>query len=469
MPIGLLQGCSLEAERADRVAMGLDGLRAALSESYHAHIVAVTEEIRQCGRLLRDLLTRTQMHVQRVPLTLNYLQIILPCLSRSLRDITNFYEDKAYSRELRWRKMYHEMSKEASGLSLYQRFMLYNTFLSMLLQLLTRDPTFDDNQLEALRNRILDLREKRGIPAPTPVPVTALVRQETMMIPSTHQDKNLHWAEQIFSLPLPSRTALKNPKQSRAYGPFIPEGNNVIPPDRKILFRRSFDNDSLSLSVFINPSNDAPYALLRTYNAGNRWYCLKGIHELRVLRDGSSLQLKRWSHRDNHSKLWALLYFLTWEEMVLFNCSFVALKARNTLTVQIHPDEYKLSKEKRLFQAQIIDDGYQHSLIVYEDIQTHGLRLHAAVWEGELRQCPVWTAFVTHQAASASWLVRRSRHRIWLKDIKLYVFCQKYREDNMRQNKAGAFEIYFVSDEASQRFKEVFYPSISSPEASEAN
>jgi len=34
-----------------------------------------------------------------------------------------------------------------------------------------------------------------------------------------------------------------------------------------------------------------------------------------------------------------------------------------------------------------------HSLIVYEDFVTKGLRLHAAVWEGDLRQCPVWTAF----------------------------------------------------------------------------
>lgn len=42
---------------------------------------------------------------------------------------------------------------------------------------------------------------------------------------------------------------------------------------------------------------------------------------------------------------------------------------------------------------QIIDDGYKHSLIVFEDLQTRGIRLHAAVWEGELRQCPVWTAF----------------------------------------------------------------------------
>lgn len=40
-----------------------------------------------------------------------------------------------------------------------------------------------------------------------------------------------------------------------------------------------------------------------------------------------------------------------------------------------------------------MDDGYKHSLVVYEDQQTHGVRLHAAVWDGELKQCPVWTTF----------------------------------------------------------------------------
>ena len=77
--------------------------------------------------------------------------------------------------------------------------------------------------------------------------------------------------------------------------------------------RRSFDNDNVTLTVFVNPTNDAPYALIRTYNAGNRWYSMKGVHELCVRRDGSALQLKRWSHKDHQAKLWAVLYFLTWE------------------------------------------------------------------------------------------------------------------------------------------------------------
>ena len=117
---------------------------------------------------------------------------------------------------------------------------------------------------------------------------------------------------------------------------------------------------------------------------------------------------------------------------------------------------------------------------MYEDVQTRAIRLHAAVWEGELRQCPVWTAFgkypppppffftlrgtrwpgllankplsspVTHQSQSPTWIVRRPRRRIWLKDVQLYVFCQPYRHENMRQNKSGAFEINFWTDEGTR-------------------
>lgn len=103
---------------------------------------------------------------------------------------------------------------------------------------------------------------------------------------------------------------------------------------------------------------------------------------------------------------------------------------------------------------------------------TKGIRLHAAVWDGDLRQCPVWTAFskqasspesshrqwtnycppVTHQSASPKWIKRVSKTRVRLAGIQLYVFCQEYRQQNQRINRAGAFEIRFVSEEGSLPF-----------------
>ncbi len=134
----LLQGCCREAERADLVSLGLDQLRVALPESFHGHMIAVVEEIHTSAHLLRDLADRSQVHISRVPVVLDYLAVVLPCLCRSLRDITTFYEDKTLTREIRWRKMYHKMAEEADGLQLPHRFVLYNHFLSLLKQLLIR-------------------------------------------------------------------------------------------------------------------------------------------------------------------------------------------------------------------------------------------------------------------------------------------------------------------------------------------
>jgi len=134
----LLQGCCREAERAELTALSLDGLRMVLPESFHGHMIMVSEEIRNGSLLLRDLADRSQVHIARVPVVLDHLNVLLPCLSRSLRDIQTYIDDKTLSREIRWRKMYNEMTEETGGLPLPQRFGLYNHFLTMLKYLLTR-------------------------------------------------------------------------------------------------------------------------------------------------------------------------------------------------------------------------------------------------------------------------------------------------------------------------------------------
>lgn len=86
-----------------------------------------------------------------------------------------------------------------------------------------------------------------------------------------------------------------------------------MPADSRILFKRSFNDDKISLMVFLNPVNQSPYLLIRTFHQGNPWFSLRGAHELCINREGSALQLKRWSQSEHCSKLWAVLFFLTWE------------------------------------------------------------------------------------------------------------------------------------------------------------
>ncbi|KAL0764272.1 hypothetical protein CaCOL14_013325 [Colletotrichum acutatum] len=398
----LLQGCCLEAERADIISVSLEGLRMALPEAYGGTITSLVDEIRRSARKLRDLADLSQMHFTRVPILLNYLDVILPCYCKTLRDITEFYEDRT------------------------------------------------DNQVE---------RSKR----------TPHANNSSRACPSTgdYAQTNTSGSEQIFSLPLTSRTALKHIRPSTAYGPFQTWGQLNIPKQVKMLFRRPFDEDRLALMTYLNHVNQTPYFLLRTYHLGGQWFSLLGAHELCIRREGSALLLDRYSHSQMGLKLWASLYFKTWEELVLFHCTFVSLKARIILTSRMSPREFKLGSESRLFQAQILDDGFKHSLIVYRDLVTQGLRLQASVWDGELKNCPVWTAFVTHQSASPTWLVRKSDHRIWLKDVQLYVFCQQYHQQNQRKgSSAGAFEIDFVSEMGATRFIEEIQSQVDPSEAS---
>lgn len=48
---------------------------------------------------------------------------------------------------------------------------------------------------------------------------------------------------------------------------------------------------------------------------GHHLFSLRGVHELCINREGSALQLKRWSQSERCGKPWALLCFLTWEGM----------------------------------------------------------------------------------------------------------------------------------------------------------
>jgi hypothetical protein len=136
--VHLLTGCCHEAERAEIVWFRLEGLKSALSHEGHSHLDMTIEEIRSSTRILRELADLSQVHQERVPVVLDHLNIVLPSLSRSLRDITTHYEDTTLSKQNRWRKMYHVLTKEAGGLYLPQRFLLYNEFLSTLRELLAR-------------------------------------------------------------------------------------------------------------------------------------------------------------------------------------------------------------------------------------------------------------------------------------------------------------------------------------------
>ncbi|KAJ4404440.1 hypothetical protein N0V82_010491, partial [Gnomoniopsis sp. IMI 355080] len=428
-------------------------------------------EIRQSSILLRDLAARSNGHSSRTSTVANHLNLILPCMSKTLQDITAHYQDKTISRENRWKKMYHEMLKEAGGLPLPHRFLLYNHFLVLLIHLLARDQRFDPTQFEQLRKRILDLRRKRDIPDALPDPMPAIAPPAAMVVttsapavqlvqrPPAGTVANLappvafnsHWCSRVFSRPhlAPTDTGLGECMEITA--PLV-SGLDPYRPRGELLMRRSFDNDRFCVK-FIQSEDLEPFVVLRMYKKGGSLVTWQPHSALRAFREGNAVALRRWSTSGNKWKEWARFAFVHWEEPVLFYTAFIVLKARNPLAVEMDMTEYFLDGEKMLVQASIVDDDYKHTLMVKQDRRNGSVRLLAAVWGGELKGCPVWTAFIPARLLySRRWLVRESGHLVLVKGIHLYVFCQKYREAKSRQNGSGLFEIYFINEEGAEQF-----------------
>ena len=83
-----------------------------------------------------------------------------------------------------------------------------------------------------------------------------------------------------------------------------------------MLPKSAFNDDAMSLTVYRDGHDRCPYLLLRTSHMAQLWFSLRGAHQLVVDRDGGALHFKRWSKSEKCPKLWAVLYFITWEGMM---------------------------------------------------------------------------------------------------------------------------------------------------------
>ncbi len=46
-----------------------------------------------------------------------------------------------------------------------------------------------------------------------------------------------------------------------------------------------------------------------------------------------------------------------------------------------------------MLRSRILDDGYEHSLSLYQDKECGAIRLSATITQGDRKLCPAWTAF----------------------------------------------------------------------------
>ncbi|KAL8822804.1 MAG: hypothetical protein Q9191_006472, partial [Dirinaria sp. TL-2023a] len=83
--------------------------------------------------------------------------------------------------------------------------------------------------------------------------------------------------------------------------------------------------------------------------------------------------------------VWARLRFTSLERLVLFHCTFLALKAEDTENRSRGTVDDLIHGEREHFAHYIVDDQYEHVLRLFKDRDSGAVRLQASVRSGDLR------------------------------------------------------------------------------------
>jgi hypothetical protein len=132
-----VSGCWWEARRCDLVAAALLRIRAALSLDFYNPITDLLREVESTSRLLRDLYDLFPVYKSSVPTLIYYLNVLLPCLCKTLRDMMIYIDNDALPPLTQW-ALVNERLAEQGGMSLTERFVMYIEFLVQLVRLLSR-------------------------------------------------------------------------------------------------------------------------------------------------------------------------------------------------------------------------------------------------------------------------------------------------------------------------------------------
>ncbi|OBT67905.1 hypothetical protein VE03_02435 [Pseudogymnoascus sp. 23342-1-I1] len=435
--------CWWEARRATDLAAALTRIRASLPPPTHADITNVINELLHSGSLLRDLSDLLRIYRSRVALVRAFWDILLPCLGRSVDDIRFLLGGKG-GLEVVWERIRGRIEGEGGG-SLYTRFIMYNGYMVQLVRLLSRPSMYEATVLKSLVERTLRLRSARGIEAPRTLPLLPLSSQVRIL-----QTGRIHWAQQIFDRKH-ALTRMRHQVVSCCYATSTPDAALEIPPGSTVLFKLKFNQNMLSVVMYLHPdlSNAARLLCRWTARDGSPAYASRGLHELRIKRKGCALKLERWSVERARPEEWLVLYFKGWEKMVLFHDVFAVLKQHCPRTIMCDPEELILGEERKLFRGRILDPT-PHILTLYHDKLTSAARLSATIPTGPLKRSPLWTAFLPLPSLHHPSALKRQGKRVLVRRLDLNVYDSEY--ENRQRGGGGGVVITFCEEGDAEAF-----------------
>ncbi|KAK4956383.1 hypothetical protein LTR10_005907 [Elasticomyces elasticus] len=499
------------AEDAEDAASGLKVFRDSLPRNA-TRITAVISEFFGISSSLRQLDSaeadpRYQPSFYRIR---DDAGLLLRSLAASIKDVfTMFARSKDRSRQMVWEDLQHKMGQD-EGEGLLERLQCYRGVLQAQFDIVTGSRQSVPSES---RRQILSLAAAQGVANPvsgqsTPRPPRARPqpqpRFDTPTSPvldnqwdyarpppfapdpplqsptftssssatlsssqtsysNAESASPSHWARHVFNGSNPTTAFRQHYLEdiSECYGSTDTSAISKMTQDGFLLaLQQPFDGDRLWLRIYWRPEDNRARMLVMTKASDGRdqHYCVV-LSSLKIIREQSCLKLCR-ARPDGKYDLWTKLNFAIYERMVLFYCTFVAMKRQDERAVS-HPalaDSLELKTpdrrgERELFAGVIKHGDMRHALRLFRDRASGGVRLEASAKRGPMQDVPIWTAFITRYAEDPDWPQYEGDGLVSLAAIKPppYVFLPHYEPP---RNRDGEYVLQFVTSDDGKQFVE---------------
>ncbi|KAF2398296.1 hypothetical protein EJ06DRAFT_558151 [Trichodelitschia bisporula] len=267
-----------------------------------------------------------------------------------------------------------------------------------------------------------------------------------------------HWGTQVFD-GRHGRTHFQTfGKPTRYYGrPDHTVLHHLAAENFIEICKLPFDGATIYARFYWRPSDHRARLLLTAADLYSQalHFCIP-LTALKLVRNGSVLQLYRQNREINELELWASLSFTIYEELVLFYCTFTAMKSqdwkKSLQQLQDYFHQMNRGGEEEQFSGQVEDGSYLHALRLYVDSDCGGVRLEARALRGPMIKTPIWTAFITNYVGATNWIRRLDAKTVQLRALHPYVFCHGY---SLPRSQSGHFQLRFSEKDDSKNFVEI--------------
>ncbi|KAK5117946.1 hypothetical protein LTR62_003990 [Meristemomyces frigidus] len=495
------------AQDAEDAATGLHVFRESLPR-YAIDITAIIAGLFAISSSLRRLVVaESDPHLQPSFYRIRQdVAMLLQSLQASINDIFNmFRRSRARSRQIVWEDLQHKMASE-EGLGLLGRLECYRIFLQAQFQIVSGAPP---HNIIELKRQIRGLRHAQGLEEVSmhpqmPPPSLNSPGARTPRPPRAHagpppaerdtprspvMEVNYDFEDWIPGRPRPPvpTPPLRSPQFASSPSPTLSSSytsystgpvaepavhwsqriyNGSNPATRFLpqfqLREHPFDGEDLRLRLYVRLPDLRTRVFVMTTDRARRvtHFCIP-IANLKVIRDRSCLKLCR-ARVDGSYEPWVILNFVLYERMVLFYCTFVAMKYQDQrgLPEESLHDRLELESpngegEELIFGGIIQHGSMLHALRLFRDTTSYGVRIEASALRGVMKDVPIWTAFVTRYATDPDHVQYEGKGFVSLIALRTppYVFLPSYEPLRSRE---GQYLLGFTTSRDGKQFIEAW-------------